>query len=117
MLKVLSLEHYKVPQLRKRVLLRGLHKVFSPTEVPPVLPPFGSGILSEFLALGLPTIRASSLTPIMQSNLKCFVARLREALQAGKLCHSDIVVLCLDRAEGKTYAAAYYVNRVPTLTT
>ena len=70
-------EDYKLPQQRCRVLLRGLDKRCCPDMVPPPLPPFGSGDLRNFLALGLENTNLSKLTKGMKNNLVWFQRQVK----------------------------------------
>ena len=116
-MQVLDAKHYKLPQQRKRALLRGLHRIFSPMEVPAPLPPFGSSDLISFLAKGLPKVRSTELTPSMRQNMKSFIQLITRAVRARESKEADPVVICLDRAKGKRYQQLFYSNRCPTLTT
>jgi site-specific DNA-cytosine methylase len=95
---------YLLPSLRERVLLRGLHKIYSPTGVPPCLPPFGAAHLRDFLAKGLPIVLSSSFTPQMQKNKKWFDKQVFTALRNGDAQPDDICVYGLDRQAGLVYS-------------
>ena len=103
-------------QARTRVLLRGIHKIYSATSAPPILPAFGIADLDSVLAKGLPPIRARTLSKTMQQNLKFFSARIKQCLERGECQASDVIVCCLDRAPGKAWPALMFINYVPTLT-
>ena len=98
-------------------MLRGLHKVFSPTEVPPVLPAFGPASFKDFVAHGLPHVSSASRIPQQRSNKGWYEDQVRQALQEQAVQPSDIVVFVLDRAPGRTYKPQWKINMVPTLTT
>ena len=108
---------YMLPSQRERVILRGLHKAYSPTGVPPCLPPFGTAHLRDFLCKGLPIVLSSSFTEQMQLNKTWFDAQVAEALRSGEAGPADICVYGLDRQAGLVYRPVWKLNVVPTLTT
>lgn len=114
--EALELQDYQTPQMRGRVFLRGLHRMFGCNEIPKPLPPFGRTRLSPFLARGLPNVSVDTLTQCMRRNLNWYDRQIRSAVVKGCALATDVVVCTLDRAAGKTYKPHWYVEKVPTLT-
>jgi hypothetical protein len=114
---VLPSNLYVLPSSRERVLLRGLHKIFCPTGLPPCLPAFGEAQLRNFIAHDLPNIAASALTPPQQANLCWYMTQIANDLANGKAKGDDLCILTLDRSPGMVYKPNYSFNVVPTLTT
>ena len=108
---------FMLPSSRERALLRGMHKIFSPTALPACLPPFGRAKLADFLAADLPCLPSSRLTAQQQINKRWFDNEVRKALASGKVSPEEIVVYCVDRQAGLTYTATWTIGTCPTLTT
>ena len=113
----LHLQQYKTAQMRTRVFLRGLHKMFTAIGIPDPLPPFGCSTLRDFLAWDLPQTPVASLSDCMKKNLCWYQEQIARALDAGRVAPSDVIACVLDRASGKAYKPSWYANVVPTLTT
>eukprot|EP00959_Pyramimonas_sp_CCMP1952_P173570 3626927-Pyramimonas_sp.AAC.1 len=73
--ETLKLVDYLCPQNRVRVFLVGLRRNLG--DVPRPLMPFGTRLLAEALASGLPCMSRASLTEAQQRNLKAYENRIR----------------------------------------
>ena len=100
---------------RSRVLLRGMSKLFAPTEVPPVLPPFGARRLADCLG-EFPNMPRSSATEAQQQNLQDYDDTIHNMVQSGRISADSLVVVAADRAEKKVFKQTIVVNHAPCLT-
>ena len=113
----LHVQQYETAQMRTRVFLRGLHKMFTAIGTPDPLPPFGCNTLRDFLAWDLPQTPVASLSDCMNNNLRWYQEQIARALDAGRVAPSDVIACVLDRASGKAHRPTWYAKVVPTLTT
>ena len=111
----LVLTNYALPHTRVRVFLRGVRRIVSEF-VPKCLSPFGTTLLRDFLG-HYPHTPRSTYTGPQQQNLLDYEQVIRERVKQGTLQRGDIVVISVDRGQGRAYKAPLTVNNVPTLTT
>eukprot|EP00973_Karenia_brevis_P068281 9499046-Karenia_brevis.AAC.1 len=107
---------YKLPTSRERVLLRGLHKKFCPTGLPPVLPPFGTAVLADILGKKIPN-KTSGYTAQQTRNHKWYAKQTAMLSKKGSLKPTDVVCFAMDRAPNKEFRPIMAVNKAPTITT
>lgn len=112
---VLRAVDYCLPQSRVRVFLRGLRK-FVAMSIPKPLAAFGRRHIRDILGK-FPHTTRSELTLTQQDNLLDFENKIVNMVSAGTLDMSDVVVVPVDRADGKVYKQHISVNCLPTLTT
>ena len=110
-------KEYMLPSRRERVLLRGIHRCFGGTEVPPLLKPFGMAHLTDFLAKGLPNTPTAALTKQQQKNKEWYESQVAHALDAKRIGPHSIVVCVLDRSHENVYSTQWKIDECPTLTT
>ena len=111
-----NLDNYHSCQNRVRVILRGLHKLISPSMVP-LLPKVSPPLLRDFLLLSFPNIVRASLCDGMQANLRLREQELATRRDAGELPRGAVACFKLDRNPLKGFHQAIMINRTPTLLT
>ena len=110
----LHLRHYMCPQLRVRIILKGMRRTICNILAPP-LPGFGERGLRE--ALGkFPNTPLQSLSQPQQQNHRDYEEIIRTKFAAGLLDKTDVVMFAIDRAKGRAVNQHIYINVSGTLT-